>query len=126
MKVMAGKKKPGQSHFPEPVPKPEPPAPAPLPATTTVRPQQQTPAGQPPQHLTQDPTEKIQLSKNIFFYKNGGIHRPIISCMLAALNAYLHIRFQAAILHKARSFKRTYSFCLFSNLASLMRKRTCM
>jgi len=72
MKVMAGKKKPGQSHFPEPVPKPEPPAPAPLPATTTARPQQQTPAGQPPQHQTQDPAEKIQLSKIFFLLQKWG------------------------------------------------------
>ena len=56
MKVMAGKKKPGQSHFPEPVPSP---------VATTVRPQQAS-GSRPPPHQTQNPADKIKLSKNIF------------------------------------------------------------
>ena len=63
MKVMAGKKKPGQSHFPQPVPKPEPPVPSPV--VTTARPQQ-APGTRPPPHQTQNPADRIQLSKIIF------------------------------------------------------------
>ena len=67
MKVMAGKKKPGQGHFDQ---KP--------PETTSSRPEVTTSSSlkpqspdnrPPPQHQTQNPAEKIQLSK-ILLKKN--------------------------------------------------------
>ena len=73
MKVMAGKKKPGQSHFPDPEPKPEPPVTTPVPVTTAAPPTTSKPlqpqGGQPvpPQHQTQNPADKIQLSELIIF-----------------------------------------------------------
>jgi len=62
MKIMGGKKKPGQGH--EPFEKPTTPTTG-TSTGTTPRPLTQ-PNNPPPQHQTQDPKDKIQLSKISF------------------------------------------------------------